>query len=261
MTLNSKTLAALLVAILFGGILASSALGWWQTESTKEPAKYTEGEFAGKANPADIRGSYTFADIDKTFGVSPEILAQAFGVTTDNPAAFQVKELETIYAESAVEIGTASIRMFVAFHNGLPYDLSAAEESYLPQSAVDILHEKGILTPEQLAFLETHTVKPAEQPADPLPVTTPEAVTTPGAAPAAEATPHATATSEAYAVKGKTIFGDLIAWKVPQAVIEQILGAPMPDPAMKVKDYCTANGLDFEVIRPALQAEVDKVKP
>lgn len=255
MTLNSKTLAALLVAILFGGILASSALGWWQTESTKEPAKYTEGEFAGKANPADIRGSYTFADIDKAFGVSPESLAQAFGVTTDNPAAFQVKELESIYAGSAVEIGTASVRMFVAFHNGLPYDLAAAEESYLPQSAVDILLEKGTLTPEQLAFLETHTVKPGGQPAAPLPATTPEA------APAAEATPHATVIGEAYMVKGKTIFGDLLAWKVPQAVIEQILGAPMPDPAMKVKDYCTANGLDFEVIRPALQAEVDKAKP
>jgi hypothetical protein len=261
MTLNSKTLAALLIALLFGGILASSALGWWQTESTKEPAKYTEGEFAGKANPADIRGSYTFADIDKAFGVSPEILAQAFGVTTNNPAAFQVKELEAIYAESAVEIGTASIRMFVAFHNGLPYDLAAAEESYLPQSAVEILLKKGTLTPKQLAFLEAHTVKSGEKPAAPQPGSTPEAATTPEAVSAAEATPHATATSEVYVIKGKTIFGDLLAWKVPQAVIEQILGAPMPDPAMKVKDYCAANGLDFEVIRPALQAEVDKVKP
>jgi hypothetical protein len=261
MTLNSKTLAALLVVILFGGILTSSALGWWQTESTKEPAKYTEGEFAGEANPADIRGSYTFADIDKAFGVSPEILAQAFGVTTDNPAAFQVKELEAIYSESVVEIGTASIRMFVAFYNGLPYDLAAADESYLPQSAVDILLDKGILTHEQLAFLETHTVKPGGQTDAPQPATTPEAAATPEPNPAAEATPHATAASEAYVIKGKTIFGDLITWKVPQAVIEQIIGAPMPDPAMKVKDYCTANGLDFEVIRPALQAEVDKVKP
>jgi len=255
MTLNSKALAALLVALLFGGILASSALGWWQTVSTKEPAKFTDGEFAGLANPADIRGSYTFAEIDKAFKVSPEILVQAFGVENANPAAFQVKELETIYAESAVEIGTASVRMFVAFYAGLPYDLAAAEESYLPQSAVDILLEKGTLTSEQLAFLETHTVKPGQDPAAPQPATTPQA------APATEATPHATVTSEAYLIKGKTIFGDLLAWKVPQAAIEQILGAPMPDPALKVKDYCTANSLDFEVIRPALQAEVDKVKP
>jgi hypothetical protein len=30
---------------------------------------------------------------------------------------------------------------------------------------------------------------------------------------------------------------------------------------MKIKDYATANGLDFETLKPALQAEVDKVKP
>jgi hypothetical protein len=34
----------------------------------------------------------------------------------------------------------------------------------------------------------------------------------------------------------------------------------MPDPAMKVKDYATANGLDFETLRTQLQAEVDRVK-
>ncbi len=244
MTLNSKTLAALLVVLLFGGILASSALGWWQTESTKEPAKFTEGEFAGQANPADIRGSYTFGDIEKAFNISSATLAQAFGVASANPAAFQVKDLEALSAESAFEIGTASIRLFVAFYTGLPFDLVTAETTYLPQSAVDILLVKGNLTSEQLAFLETHTVKSGAAPVTPQPESTPEA-----------------AASADYTVKGKTLFGDLIAWKVPQAVIEQVIGAPMPDPAMKVKDYCTANGLDFEVIRPALQVEVDKVKP
>lgn len=255
MTLNSKTLAALLVVILFGGILASSALGWWSTESNKQPAKFTEGEFAGEANPADIRGSYTFGDIEKAFGVSPQTLAQAFGVSSEAPAEFPVKDLETIYAESPVEIGTASVRLFVAFYAGLPYDLATAGETYLPQSAADLLIEKGNLTPEQLTFLETNTAAAGEQPS------APEPVSTPAATPAAEATPHATVTSEAYVIKGKTVFGDLITWKVPQAAIEKVIGAPMPDPAQSVKDYCSAQGLDFETIRPALQAEVDKVKP
>jgi hypothetical protein len=260
MTLNSKTLAVVLVVLLFGGILGSTALGWWQTSSDKMPARITEGEFAGQFNPADIRGSYTFADIDHSFNLSPETLAQAFGVTTDNPAAFQVKDLEALYADSPVEIGTASVRLFVAFYAGLPYDLASAEETYLPQSATEILLAKGTLTPEQLTFLETHTAKPGEAPSAPQPATTPEAASTPEAAPAAEATPHA-ATSEEYTVKGKTTFGDLIAWKVPQSAIEQVIGGPMPDPAMKVKDYCSTKGLNFETIRPALQAEVDKVKP
>jgi hypothetical protein len=35
----------------------------------------------------------------------------------------------------------------------------------------------------------------------------------------------------------------------------------MPDPAMTVKDFASANGLSFETLKPALQTEVDKVKP
>jgi hypothetical protein len=77
--------------------------------------------------------------------------------------------------------------------------------------------------------------------------------------PAAEQTPSTT--GEEFTVKGKTTFGDLISWGVSKDIIEGVIGAPMPDPAMKVKDYASANGLDFEAIKLALQAEVDKVKP
>ena len=68
MTLTSKPLAVILFVVMFGGIAFSSAMGWWATESTKVPVTFTEGEFAGQANPADIRGSYTFGDIAKSFG-------------------------------------------------------------------------------------------------------------------------------------------------------------------------------------------------
>jgi hypothetical protein len=84
-------------------------MGWWVTESTKVPVTFTEGEFAGQANPADIRGSYTFGDIANSFDVTPEVLAQAFGVTGDDPAAFAIKELEAIYLDSGYEIGTVSV--------------------------------------------------------------------------------------------------------------------------------------------------------
>jgi hypothetical protein len=39
-----------------------------------------------------------------------------------------------------------------------------------------------------------------------------------------------------------------------------VMGIPMPNPLTKVKDYCTEKGLDFETIKTALQAEVDKIK-
>lgn len=248
MTLTSKPLAMLVFVILFGGIAFSSAMGWWATESTKEPAAFTEGEFAGMANPADIRGSYTFGDIANSFDVTPETLAQAFGITTSDPAAFAVKELEAIYLESGFEIGTNSVRMFVAFYTGLPFDVGT-EETHLPQPAADILLAKGNLTPEQNTYLETHTVVLGEPVVEPVTETTP--------VPAEIHDPAA----EEYTVKGKTTFGDLITWGVPKETIETLLGASMPDPAMKVKDYASANGLDFETLKLTLQAEVDKVKP
>ncbi|HNH26798.1 MAG TPA: hypothetical protein PLR93_07245 [Anaerolineales bacterium] len=248
MMLTSKPLAVLVFVILFGGIFFSSAMGWWATESTKEPAAFTEGEFAGLANPADIRGSYTFGDIANSFEVSPDLLAQAFGVTQDNPSEFAVNELEAIYLESGFEIGTASVRLFVAYYTGLPFD-TTGQEIYMPTSATDILLAKGNLSPEQIAYLEVYTVS-----------VNPTTLIEP---PSLESTPIPVDSSiiEEYTIKGKTVFGDLITWGVPQATIEQIIGAPMPDPAMKIKDYATANGLEFETLKTSLQSEVDKVQP
>ena len=250
MTLTSKPLAAIVLVMLFGGILFSSAMGWWATTSSKEPVTFTEGEFAGQANPADIRGSYTFGDIAKSFDVTPELLAKAFGITEGDPAAFAVKELEAIYLNSGYEIGTASVRLFVAYYSGLPFD-TAGQEIYMPQSATDILLAKGNLSPEQIAYLEKYTVIVGES----VPAEEPTVETTP------VPTKAPSTTSEDYTVKGKTTFGELISWGVPQDVIEGLINAPMPDPAMALKDYASANGLDFETLKPALQAEVDKVKP
>lgn len=251
MNLTSKPLAAIIFVVLFGGIAFTTAMGWWQTESTKEAATFTEGEFAGEANPADIRGSYTFGDLEKNFGIAPDILAQAFKIETDAPAAFAVKNLEELYAESEFEIGTASVRLFVAFYNGLPIDLST--DMYLTEEAAALLKERN-LTPEQLTYLEAHTISiSAATPA-------PEA----DSAPAIESTSAAESTSSEEVteklIKGKTTFQEVLDWGVSQEVIEQVIGKPMPNPLTKVKDFCAEQGLDFETIKPALQAEVDKIK-
>jgi hypothetical protein len=236
--------------MFLGGIAISSAMGWWATESTKVPVTFSEGEFAGQADPADIRGSYTFGDIAESFDVTPEVLAQAFGVTDGDPAAFVVKELEVMYLDSRFEIGTASVRMFVAFYSSLPFD-TTDQEIYMPQSATDILLARGTLTDEQITYLETYTVNAAEL--------APAAEPAVGSFPILAEAPSTI--SEERTVKGKTTFGELIAWGVPQDAIEQLIGAPMPNPAMTMKDYASANSLDFETLKPALQAEVDKVKP
>lgn len=259
MIIKSKTLAVLVVSILVAGILISTALGWWQTESSKVAATFTEGEFAGQANPADIRGSYTFGDVEKNFGVPASLLGQAFGVTTD-PAAFQVKGLEGTATESGVEIGTASVRLFVAFYKNMPFDLST--DIYLPEAAAELLKPKS-LTSEQSAYLETHTAKLAAAGTDaataPESTVSVESTPVPTAPVPAETTPVPAATDRV--IKGKTTFSEILGWGVSKASIEGILGKPMPaDAASTVKDFCTANNLDFETIKPGLQAEADKLK-
>ena len=257
MNLTSKSLAGVILVILFGGIAFTTAMGWWATESSKQPAVYSEGEFAGQSNPADIRGSYTFGDIEKSFGIPSAILAQAFNIQTDNPAAFAIKSLEEIYAASEFEVGTASVRLFVAFYNGLPFDLST--DMYIPETAA-VLLKKRTLIPEQLAYLESHTIPnpaAASGSLEPAPAPRTESV------PETESTQSA-ATSEASTerlIKGKTSFQEILDWGLSQEIIEQIIGGPMPSALVKVKDHCTENGLDFEIIKTALQTEVDKAQP
>ena len=239
MTLTSKPLAVIILVVLFGGIALSAALGAWQTESTKVAATFTEGEFAGMANPADIRGSYTFGDVEKNFGVPASLLAEAFAIPSGtDPATFPVKDLEALYAGLETEIGTASVRLFTALYTGLPYDLST--DIYLPSRAVDMLNALGTLTPEQTAYIEAHKVVL-------------------DSAPTLVSTPEPESTERI--LKGKTTFQELLDWGLPQAVIEGIIGAPLPATSLTIKDYCTSQGLSFETIKAALQAEVDKLAP
>ena len=100
--LRSTPLGIVIVGLFAGGILLSQALGWWSTESRKIARKITTGEFAGKADPADIRGSYSFQDIEKNFGVPVKILEQAFAFEQEkDPGAVRAKDLETKFAGAA----------------------------------------------------------------------------------------------------------------------------------------------------------------
>ena len=242
MMLTSKPLAAIVLVILFGGIIFSSAMGWWLTESTKEAATFSEGEFAGLPNPADIRGSYTFGDVENNFDVPATTLAQAFGVASDDPSTFGVKELETIYADQEFEIGTASVRLFVALYTGLPYEI--VDDLYLPKRAVEMLKSHATLTPEQTAYLDAHAV-----------------ILEGMSAPVAQTEEHTEEVSTDRIIKGKTTFQEVLDWGVSQETIERIIGGPMPNPLTKVKDHCLEVGLNFEEVKPAIQAEIDKVAP
>ena len=100
MTLRSKHVVPIVLAVFILGIGGTMIFNLWQTTSSKVPATYSSGEFAGEYNPADIRGSYSFGDIEEAFAVPVTALAEAFAVVdTENPAAFLCKSLEELYGE------------------------------------------------------------------------------------------------------------------------------------------------------------------
>lgn len=159
MKIKSYILPIVILVILFGGVGISKTLGIWKTESTKVPATIKSGAASGEYDPSDIRGSYSLKDISSSFNIPVEVIGEAFLIKSSDLSSFKVKELETIYAslkDSGAEIGTSSVRLFVALYSELPYEPS--EETYLPKAAVDIIKSKVNLNEEQLKYIDSHTL-------------------------------------------------------------------------------------------------------
>ena len=159
--IRSGLLAIVILVVLFGSVALTSALGLWKTTTDKIPAKYTTGAEAGEYNPMDIKGSYDFGTISELFGVPLEDLATAFLIPEGTDAAtFQVKSLEALWSGTdtdGLEIGTDSVRLFVAFYKGLPIDM--ADTTGMPAAAADLVLAKGTPTDDQKTFLASHRVE------------------------------------------------------------------------------------------------------
>lgn len=157
MKIGRTTAFAAVMLMMLGGVIIASSLGLFDTESSKNVATIKAGEFAGEADPNDIRGSFSFADISRQFGVEISALAEAFGIdgTDDEIAAFQIKGLEEKYAGLPQEIGTSSVRLFVGFMTSLPVELGA----YIPVKAAEIIISSvDGLTEERESYLKGHTI-------------------------------------------------------------------------------------------------------
>lgn len=241
MKLRSWHLATIVPVLIFGGIAVSAALNLWQTSSSKIPATISGGEFTGRPDPGDIRGSYSLADIEAAFAVPVEVLARAFGLgSLENAGDYQVKGLEE------GEIGTDSVRLFTALYSGLPY--TAEETTRLPAPAVSLLRQLGTLTDKQLAAAEAVKVDISD-------FKTGEAGES-TAATGDEDTHDADAENQRL-VRGKTTFGELLSWGLSAAEIEEVLGLPMGPRGTSLRDYMLEAGMEFSTVKTALQERVD----
>jgi hypothetical protein len=239
MRITSKTLAPVILIVFILGIGLSMAFNIWITESSKIPAIYESGEFSGVSNPADIRGSYKFSDIEKAFEIESSMLAAAFGMKDlENPEDFQIKGLEELYGatEDGGTIDTDAVRLFVARYKGLPY--TAEDTTRLPSPAVNILKDK--LAPADLEALRAISIQ--------LDAVRVEEI----------ANPDADEHVEVEAViKGKTTFDELISWGLSADEIESILGMEMGPRALTVRDYLSEKGLEFSEYKIELQELLD----
>lgn len=271
MKLRSTTAAALVFGLIFGTIIVSSTFSLWQTETTKVPARFADGEASGQYNPADIRGSYTIGEVSALFQIPLADLQAAYDLPAEDPGSVALKELEERFEHLGFELGTGSVHLFTALYKNLPYDLSLADD-YLLKSGAEILKAKANLSAEQLAYLETHTVDPQQTVAEPTAAATAGPSTTePGdtltrsgtpmgtgpAASGSNASPAAEHTPEPGSVTGKTSFGDLLDWGVPQKEIEALIGQSLPLRSMLLKDWVASKGLSFTEYRAKFQALID----
>jgi len=246
----------IVLIVIFGGIWGTMAFNLWNTEcggggqgsgGGQIPVTFKVGDFAGEYNPADIRGSYSFGDISELWEIPLTELETAFGLgAIENLADFRCGDLEAAYAnlEEDVEIGTGSVKVFVALYTGLPYMLSG--DDYLPQSAAEILKAKATLTEDQVVFLDTHSVEISG-----LRIVEPDVITE-GVVPTEE---HEASTE--MVIKGNTMFGDLLAWGLSEEEIEAIIGVELPATGMTIRDFAIQKGLDFGHIKEPLQAKID----
>jgi hypothetical protein len=255
MRIKGIAAAGITILIILGGVFISQLTGTWITENARSPRLITVGEFAGMSDPADIRGSHTFAVIGESFGIEPKEIAAAYGldVGTRDPGELRANEMELFFEgidESRGEIGTDSVKWFIALYSGFPY--VPEETTLLPSSAAAYLKDAGKIDQEtmdslQPSLIETEFLK-ADTEADA------DADTSAGIS-AAETGVSSSSTDRT--VKGNTIFADLYTWGLTEKEIEEVTGeVPGPRSAV-IRDYYTNLGLEYGTVRVALQKLVD----
>jgi len=248
--MNSSVLAVIVVVILGGGIGLSAALGYWQTESDRVPSRFEAGEYAGLYDPADIRGSYSMADISQAFDIPVGLLAGAFGIETLSQLEdVTASALESIFLTQpdGGEVGTDALRLFVSLYTGLPY--LAEDTTRLPEPAFAILRDR--LAPADRALLEQRIVPMtalvgSDQTIDVLVAT------------AAEEHESEESEEQVAEIRGRTTFGDLLSWGLSKEQIEEAIGMDMAVRAANVRDTLAAAGLEFGIYRERLQMLLDE---
>lgn len=242
MKIKSNILGIAILILIFGGILSTSLLNIWRTESKKVPRTFKEGQYEGNYDPNDIRGSYSFKDVSNAFDIPVDILKKAFHISDDvNAENFKNKDLEKYFEDyniGEVEIGNKSVKLFVSLYTRLPLPID--EDIYLPNSAVEILKSTNKLTDTEIEYLNSHTVE----------------INNVNKYKNEDDIEHV---EKENTVTGQTTFKDLLDLGLSKQAIKEIIDSELPNLNMLVRDYCSNNGMKFSEIKAKLQEKVDEL--
>ena len=234
--IQGRVIAIVVFVILFGGIYLTIGTGHWSTTRKGEPLKLSTGEYS----IADIRGSYTFAEIETFFGVPADLLFQAFLVPEERRSdTFKIQHMHEDFFEPVVldgteiEVGTDLVRVITSIYTELPYE--SEETTHLPLSAVNLLIQEQKLQAEEQTYWETHTFD----------------LVLVGEAPPAEKPPlESTEEQETIDIKGKTTMGELLKYGLTKEQFQEITGMEMPEnSSVGLRDFVTENGLEMDTIK------------
>ena len=247
--------ALIILVVMFGGIYLTIGTGHWATSRTTEPITLESGEY----DPADIRGSYTFAEIEQFFGIPKELLFKAFLIPEEKRTdTFMIKDMhEEMFAPVVIEgveieVGTDLVRVFTSLYSGLPYE--STETTHLPVSMVNVLIDEQKLDDEQTAYWRSHTFDlvllqegTAESQEGDAQTQTPEPDDT---KPNESLEGAQTDGVQAVEMKGSTTLGTLLEYGLTIEQFKEIFGVDFPDDAtITFKDFTDQHGLDRETIK------------
>lgn len=244
MILHQRSVAAITLGLFVAGIGLTMAFNLWTTTTTKNPARYDRGQATGLANPADIRGSYTLADVAAAFPIEVDTLARAFRVPLDgNQAGFQAKNLEAM-AEGEAEspVGTDAVRLFTALWVGRPF---------VPEETTRLFPEALEELKQKLAPADWDRANAYRLGNDPAVKPEPVAKSSVDEQPQ----PSSEVTSSDKLIKGNTTFGELQMWGVSAESIREVLGG-IGAGHESIRNWSQEQGLEFSSAKAKLQALV-----
>ncbi len=251
-------IALLTASILLCGVFVAKVTGIWDgTDNGSGNIKAeTLQRFSEDSSPENIRGSYTFHDIEVLYGIDASDLAVAFQIEAFDPSIIGLSDLENLYndLEEGVEIGTGSIKWFVSIYTGLEY---IHEGDYLPSGAIAFLTSKNLWTKDlesqygdfittlpQTSYLYSSEILDAIHAEEEF----------------GESLDTGSSLDEPLnEFSGKTTVSDLLEMGISQSDIESILGMKIPNNHMTVRDICNANEISYSTVKSEIMTLLDSL--